>query len=111
MNPIWLQIFMVMIGGNIIKYMFTNLFIWVCADLAVFGISYLILRRYPFINLKPSMLFLGGLTAVSVLNDLNIINGLVANILIIALLGWMMFGRNGSSGSGNRPANRHKWHK
>lgn len=111
MNQIWLQIFMVMIAGNIVKYMFTNLFVWVFADVAILGISYLLLRRYPFIDLKSSMLFLGGLTVVSVLNDLGMISGLVGNILIIALLIWMMFGRNGSNGSGQRPVNRHKWHK
>ncbi|AJQ28108.1 MAG: hypothetical protein H6Q69_4457 [Firmicutes bacterium] len=109
MNQIWLRIFMVMIGGSVAKYIVVNPFIWVCIDLAILGIAYLILRRYPFIDLKSSMSFLGGLTAVSVLIDLGIISGLVGNILIIALLAWMIFGR--SRGSNNRPVNRHKWHK
>lgn len=110
MNQIWLRIFMVMIGGSVAKYIFLNPFIWVGIDLAILGISYLILRKYPFVDLKQSMSFLGGLTAVSILTDLGIISGLVGNILIIALLAWMMFGRNGR-GSNNRPTTRHKWHK
>jgi hypothetical protein len=111
MNQIWLRIFMVMIGGTIAKQIVFNPFIWVCIDLAVLGISYLILRRYPFVDLKSSMLFLGGLTAVSILIDLGIISGILGPILTLALLAWMMFGRNGRNGSNNRPTNRHKWHK
>jgi len=111
MNQIWLRIFMVMIGGSFAKYIFLNPFAWVGIDLAVLGISYLILRRYPFVDLRSSMAFLGGLTAVSILTDLGIISGLVGNILIVGLLAWMMFGGKGSNGSNNRPSNRHKWHK
>lgn len=111
MNQIWLRIFMVMIGGSIVKYLFVGPILWVCIDLAVLGISYLILRRYPYVDLKASMSFLGGLTAVSILTDLGIISGLISNILMIALLAWLMFGRGGNNGPNNRPTNRHKWHK
>ena len=109
MNQIWLRIFMVMIGGNVVKYIFINPYIWVCIDLAVFGIVYLVLKRYPFIDLKSSMSFLGGLTVISILADLEIISNLISSVLIMGLLAWMMFGR--SRGSKNRPVNRHKWHK
>lgn len=111
MNQIWLRIFMVMIGGNIVKYLLAGSIIWVCIDLAVLGICYLILRKYPYIDLKSSMSFLGGLTAVSILTDIGIISGLVGQILMIGLLAWMMFGRGGNNSSNNRPTNRHKWHK
>ena len=110
MNQIWLKIFMVMIGDTIVKYLLVGPIIWVCIDLAVFGICYLILRRYPYLDLKSSMSFLGGLTAVSILTDVGIISGLVGQILMIALLAWMMFKR-GDTNSNNRPPNRHKWHK
>jgi hypothetical protein len=100
-----------MIGGTILKYLFVGSILWVCIDLAVLGTSYLILKRYPYVDLKASMFFLGGLTAVSILNDLGIINGLISSILMMAVLAWMMFGRGGNNGSNNRPTNRHKWHK
>jgi len=110
MNQIWLQIFVVMIGSSIIKYLFASPFIWVCIDLAVLAICYMILRRNPYIDLRGSMLFLSGLTIVSVLTDLDIISGLVGNIIILALLGWMMFGRSDNDAP-RRPKVRHKWHK
>jgi len=111
MNQIWMRIFMVMIGGSIVKYLFVGSVMWVLIDLAVLGITYLILRRYPYVDLKASMSFLGGLTALSILTDLGIISGFISNILIVALLAWMMFGRGGNNGSNNRPTTRHKWHK
>ncbi len=111
MNQIWLRIFMVMIGGSIVKYLLVGSIIWVCIDLAVLGICYMILRKYPYVDLKSSMFFLGGLTAVSILTDIGIISGLVGQVLMIGLLAWMMFGRGGNNSSKNRPINRHKWHK
>jgi hypothetical protein len=110
MNQIWMRIFLIMIGGSIVKYLFASALVWVGIDLAVLAVCYLTLKRYPFVDLKTSMLFLGGLTVVSVLTDLGIISGLIANVIILALLAWMMFGRNGNNGP-KRPQNRHKWHK
>ena len=69
MNKSWLKIFVPLIGGSIVKSFFPNQLVWVCVDLAVFGICYLILRRDPSVNLKISMLFLGILTFISILND------------------------------------------
>jgi len=111
-NQTWLQIMAVMVGGSIVKAIISNSFVWVFVDVAVLFISYLILRRYPGVDLKSSMVFLSGLTVVSVLMDLDIVGGLVGNILILALFGWMMFGRNGNNNdSPRRPTIRHKWHK
>jgi hypothetical protein len=110
MNQIWLQIFIVMIGSSVVKYLFANSLVWVCIDLAVLAICYMILRRYPYVDLRASMLFLSGLTIVSVLTDLDIINALVGNIAILAILVWMMFGRSGNDVP-RRPKVRHKWHK
>jgi len=109
-NKIWLQIFVAMIGGSIVKSFFPNSLIWVGVDIAVFGISYLILRRDPTVNLKSSMLFLGGLTVISIFTDLGIMNDMISSLFILALLGWMMYERR-RNGSPKPPANRHKWHK
>ncbi|MGL5512931.1 MAG: hypothetical protein ACRDBM_06825, partial [Sporomusa sp.] len=83
----------VMIVGSIIKYLVHNPLAWVVIDLAVLGIAYLILRRDRFIDMQRSMIFLGGLTAVNILVDLNIVNGIVGNLALLALLAYIMFGR------------------
>lgn len=110
MNQIWLQIFVAMIGGSIVKAIISNSWVWVFIDIAVLITCYLILRRHSNVDLKSSMLFLGGLTFVSILMDLDIVGGIFGNILILVMLGWMMFGRGGNNKS-KRPTVRHKWHK
>lgn len=93
MNQIWFQVLAVMIVGSIIKYLVYNQLAWVVIELAVLGIAYLILRRDRFIDMQRSMIFLGGLTAVNILVDLNIVNGIVGNLALLALLAYIMFGR------------------
>ncbi len=113
MNTVWLQVLLVIVGGSLLKYVIHHPYVWVGIDLAVLGIAYLLLRRYPFVDFKSSMLFLGGLTAVNVLTDLGIIGGFIGNIIILAVVAWMFF-RSGSGGDDwrpRRPPQRHKWHK
>ncbi|MBP2628098.1 MAG: hypothetical protein H6Q68_2809 [Firmicutes bacterium] len=110
MNKIWLQIFAAMIGGSIVKSFFPNSLVWVCVDIAVLGISYLILRRHSNINLKSSMIFLGGLTVVSILTDLGMMSDMMSSLFVLALLGWMMYGRRRNDNP-KPPEIRHKWHK
>lgn len=112
MNQIWLQIFVAMIGGSIVKMIIPNSWIWVFVDIAVLVICYLLLRRHSNVDLKSSMLFLSGLTLVSILMDLNIVGGVIGNVLILILLGWMIFGRGANTrATTKRPPVRHKWHK
>jgi len=113
MNQIWLQIFVAMIGGSIIKAIISNSWVWVFIDLAVLVACYLILRRHSNVDLKNSMFFLSGLTFVSILMDLDIVGGVIGNVLILVMLGWMIFGRGrgGTTNQTNRPTVRHKWHK
>lgn len=107
MNKLWLQIFMAMIGGSIVKSFFPNPLIWVCVDIAVFGISYLILRSHSNVNLKSSMLLLGGLTIISIFTDLGIMSDLISSLFILALVGWMMYERR-RNGNRKPPNIRHK---
>lgn len=109
MNQIWLKVFTVMICGSIVKYLLPYQFLWVVTDMVVLGIAFLILRRYAFIDLNKSMMFLGTLTGVSILVDLNIIDGAVGTIASLVLVAWAMFG----GGKKNRSFGqmRHKWHK
>ena len=93
MNQTWFKILAVMIAGSMFKYVVFSTLAWVVIDLAVLGVSYLFLRRDPFTDMKHSMLFLGGLTVVNVLVDLGIIGGMIGNLVLLALLAYMMFGR------------------
>ena len=101
---------MAMVGGSIVKSLFPNPFAWVGIDIAVFGISYLILRRHSNVNLKSSMVFLGGLTVISILTDVGIMSDMISSLFILALLGWMMYERR-RNGNPKPPEIRHKWHK
>lgn len=92
MNRVWFYILAVMIGGSVVKYIFPDRLAWVVIDLAVLGIAYLILRENRFINMRHSMIFLGSLTGINVLVDLGIMSGMMGNIALLAVLGWMVFG-------------------
>lgn len=94
MNQTWFKILAAMIVGSMLKYLVFSSLAWVIIDLAVLGVAYLLLRRDPFTDMKHSMLFLGGLTAVNVLVDLGIIGGMIGNLALLALLAYMMFGRD-----------------
>ncbi|MDR3560272.1 MAG: hypothetical protein P4N59_02355 [Negativicutes bacterium] len=109
MNNAWLMIVGVMVVGSILKYFFANPFIMLIINLAVLAAGYVILRRYPYVDMKRSMTFLGGLTAIVILVEFGVVNGLVANIGMLALLAWMFFGPGRGPGRPSRP--RHQWHK
>lgn len=109
LNQIWLIILAVMIGGSMLKYLIPNPWVAVVIDLAVLAIAYIILRRYPYINIKRTMNFLVGLTIVSVAVDLGFIDGFVGNIALLILLAWLFFSKDG--GSRRPPKLRHPWHK
>ncbi|MCE5286796.1 MAG: hypothetical protein LLG02_13260 [Pelosinus sp.] len=109
MNQIWLQIFAVMVGGSILKMFFHSVVMAVIIEIAVLAVAYLLIRRYPYIDLKRSMLFLGGLTVISILVDIGLLSGMLGDVIILGLLFWMLFG--GGAGGGRRPQLRHKWHK
>jgi len=94
MNQTWFKILAAMIIGSMLKYLVFSAVAWVVIDLAVLGVSYLLLRRDPFTDMRHSMLFIGGLTAVNVLVDLGIIGGMIGNLVLLALLAYMMFGRD-----------------
>ncbi len=110
MNQVWLQVFAAMIIGGIIKYAFTSSLLWVAIDLAVLGAAYLIIRRHPYVDVKKSMIILGGLTLISILVDIGIIGGMFGQIIVLAILAWFMFGNRGNNGRGTTTL-RHKWHK
>ena len=92
MNRTWFYILGVMIGGSIVKYAFPYVLAWVGIDLAVLAIAYILVRRDRFIDMRHAMIFLGGLTGINILSDIGILTGMMANLALLALLGWMFFG-------------------
>lgn len=110
LNQVWLIILAVMVGGSILKYLILNPWAAVGIDLVVLAVAYLILRRYPYINLKSTMNFLLGLTIINIAVDLGFVDGFIGNIALLILLAWLFFSRNGSS-SRRPPKLRHPWHK
>ena len=111
MNTVWWYILGAIVAGSILKYLVVHPWAWVAVDIAVFVAVYIILRRYPWVNLKRSLTFFGCLTIVNIFVDLGIVGGFIGNIALLILLGWMMFGQGGGGGQGRPPRNRHPWHK
>lgn len=93
MNQTWFKVLAVMIVGSMLNSFVFNVLARVAIDLAVLGVVYLVLRRDPFIDLKRSMIFLGGLTTVNVLVDLGIISITLSYLILLGLLAYMVFGR------------------
>jgi hypothetical protein len=108
-NNVWWMILGLMVSGSILKYFFVNPFIALIINIAVLVAAYLVLCRYPYVDLKRSMIFLSVLTIIVILTEFGIINGFVANIGMLALIAWMFFGPGRGSGKPSRP--RHQWHK
>lgn len=115
-SQLWLKILLVIVSGTIIKEIVPAVsWLLVLVDLAVFAVIYLMIRSYPYVDVKRSMYFFGLLTGISVLVDLGIIPDIVGNVIVLSILLWMVFGGRNSSGghssSHSRPQLRHKWHK
>lgn len=111
MNRAWLIILAVIAGSVVIKGFVMNMFLWIALDLIVCGVCYLILKRYSYVDMTKSIQFLLGLTAINILTDLQIIGDAIANILLLALLVWALFGNSLWPKSQNPKPMRHKWHK
>lgn len=95
MNQVWLQVFAVLFGGSIVKHFFMNPLVWVIIEIVVLGIAYLILKKHPYIDMKKSITFLGGMTVINIIVDIGVIGPEMGNIAVLGLLGyWLFWGRN-----------------
>lgn len=92
MNIIMAKVFGTLLAGAVLKMFFVNGLAWIAIDLIVLGVAYLILKKYPYIDLKKAMSYLGAITFISVLVDLGIIGGEIGNLAVLAMLLWMIFG-------------------
>lgn len=111
MSQVWVIVFVIMIASSILKNIFMNMFIWVAIDVIVLVVCYFVLRRYPYIDLGKSMLFLVGLTVINILTDIQLISGLLGSILLLVLLVWTLFGDRWRPSSRRPSRLRHQWHK
>lgn len=109
MNQVWLKIIAVMLAASVAKYFIAHALFWVAIDLAALGICYLIIRRYPYVDLRRTMLFLGTFTLISILVDIRVISAMLGNILSLAVIVWLLW-RGGNVTTRRQPL-RHKWHK
>lgn len=116
MGETWIKLLILMVGSSMVKYMFADQLIWVVIDLAVLGIAYLMLRSNPYIDLRLTMLMLGGLTLISILTDVGFLNGFLGQLIMLAVLIWIFWRRSGGGGGGRGRQQRsyprrHNWHK
>ena len=109
MNNVWLMILGVMVVGSIVKYIIINRIASVVINFVVLGAVYFILRRYPYLDMKRSMIILGGMTIIISLTDLGIVSGFLGEIGLLLLIVWMFYNKGGRSGRPQKQ--RHQWHK
>lgn len=99
MSSTWIYIMIVMIVGNFaLQALPIAIYVpgVIVVHLFVLLISYFLLRRDKYTDLKANMLFILGLTVINVLVDLNIMSQSLSWIAFGALLMWSMLG-GGSS--------------
>ena len=114
MNRVWLLVLALLIIGSIFKHAFNTVAAWIIIDLVVLFICYMILKAQPYINLRRNMIFLVGLTVVNITVALQVIPGFWGNIITLALLAWLIFGKQWPAGTGagrGYPLVRRKYHK
>ena len=92
MNIVMLKVFGPLFAGAVAKMFIAQGLGWVAIDLVALGAVYLILKKYPYIDLKKAMSYLGAITFISVLVDIGMIDGVIGNLAVIGQLLWMMFG-------------------
>lgn len=111
MQNITMQLLVVFIASGVLKLMAVSLlgssaFALMCGiaiDIAVVGVIYLLLKQHRYINLHKIMAVIIGITFLSILMDIGFLPGSIGNLLILAILGWMLFhGRDFFSGGGWR---------
>ncbi|MBO5244627.1 MAG: hypothetical protein J6B02_00860 [Selenomonadales bacterium] len=92
MNIVMLKVFGPLFAGAVAKMFVAQGLGWVVIDLVALGVVYLILKKYPYIDLKKAMSYLGAITFISVLVDIGMIDGALGNLAVLGMLLWMMFG-------------------
>lgn len=111
MRNITIQLLIVFIASGVLKLMAASLFggsvlglmSGIGIDIAVVGIIYLLLRQHYYLNLRKIMAVIIGITFLSILMDIGFLPSGIGNLLVLAILGWMLFnGRDFFSGGGWR---------
>lgn len=91
----WIYIMVLMFAGSFLIQM-TPLLYYVesvlVVNLLIFVAAYFILRHDKLGDFRANMFFMGGLTVVNILSDLNILSHGMSWIAVGALIVWSMAG-------------------
>ncbi len=95
MTNTWIWILVLMFVGNFILQMTPLMYYFYAifaVHLGILGISYLLFRKDPLIDVRSNMLFMLGLTVINILTDLGIMSYQMSWVAFGALFVWSMFG-------------------
>lgn len=101
-NPLLLKFVLLFIGCTVLKIV-CNMFLTgmpamvlgVLVDAAFLGSIYVLLRSYRIQNLKKIMGILVFMTVISTLVEFGVLSGGVSNLVFLAVLAWLVFGKDG----------------
>lgn len=101
-NPLLLKFVLLFIGCTVLKIV-CNMFLTgivamvlgVLIDAAFLGSIYVLLRNYRIQNLKKIMGILVFMTVISTLVEFGVLSGGVSNLVFLAVLAWLVFGKDG----------------
>lgn len=101
-NPLLLKFVLLFIGCTVLKII-CNMFLTgivamvlgVLIDAAFLGSIYVLLRNYRIQNLKKIMGILVFMTVISTLTEFGVLSGGVSNLVFLAVLAWLIFGKDG----------------
>jgi hypothetical protein len=99
-----MQLLIIFIASGVLKLIAAGIFgvgvmglmCGIVIDIAVVGVIYLLLRQnYYYLNLNKIMAIIIAITLLSILMDIGILPAGIGNLLVLAVLGWMLFNRGG----------------
>lgn len=103
MQDLTIRLLVIFIVGLILKTFAHMIFgndilgtsIGILVNISILGYVYLVLREYRYLNIKKIMAFLGGFTLISILMDIGWLPTDLGNLIMLAIIAWMLFGRGG----------------
>jgi hypothetical protein len=112
MQPMVIRLLAVFVVSGIIKLTLQMIVggpiavvLGVLVDIGVLWYIYQLLRRYGYVGLKRIMLFLSGITLISILVEVGVLRGDFGNLIILLAIAWILFGKDGLWGGRRRGRN------
>lgn len=91
----WIYIMLLMLAGSFILQMVPLLIYFpavLVVNILIFIITFILIRRDPYVEKRGNILFMAGLTVINILTDLGILSYLMSWAAFAALVVWSMFG-------------------